>query len=138
MLRSNSKSLGNPFHIVSPEEEKRKAAVGRICRKEGFKSVMEHRVGDGKLIIRSITVSGIRQNFNFRRNSSTIRSLFQFQQIFIAFSVCFLIASLYFFICMFYCLFYLIVPLLYPLLLTVFARTYCYVFSTKTQYEKLF
>jgi len=33
MLRSNSKSLGN--HVVSPEEEKEKAAVGRICRKEG-------------------------------------------------------------------------------------------------------
>jgi len=31
MLRSNSKSLGN--HIVSPEEEKGKAAVGRIFQK---------------------------------------------------------------------------------------------------------
>ena len=31
MLRSNSKSLGN--HVVSLEEKKRKAAVGRICRK---------------------------------------------------------------------------------------------------------
>jgi len=30
-VRSNSKSLGN--HGVSSEEEKRKAAVGRICRK---------------------------------------------------------------------------------------------------------
>jgi len=34
MLRSNSKSLGN--HAVSPEEEERKAAVGRICRKGRF------------------------------------------------------------------------------------------------------
>jgi len=35
MLRSNSKSLGN--RVVSPEEQKGKAAVGMICRKEGFK-----------------------------------------------------------------------------------------------------
>jgi len=56
MLRSNSKSLGN--HVVSPEEEKRKAAVGRICRK-GFKSGIKERVSDGKLIIISTTVSGI-------------------------------------------------------------------------------
>ena len=33
MLRSNSKSVGNLNHVVSPEEKKRKAAVGRICRK---------------------------------------------------------------------------------------------------------
>ena len=58
MLRSNSKSLGN--HVVSPEKEKRKAAVGRICRKKGFKSGMKKRVGDGKLMIISITVSGIK------------------------------------------------------------------------------
>jgi len=39
MLRSNSKSLGN--HVVSPEEEeKRNAAVGRICRKGRFKPGM--------------------------------------------------------------------------------------------------
>jgi len=31
MLRSNSKSRGN--HVVSPEEEKRKAAVERIYKK---------------------------------------------------------------------------------------------------------
>jgi len=37
MLRSNSKSLGNP--VVSPEEEKEKAAVGRICRKGRFLSL---------------------------------------------------------------------------------------------------
>ena len=34
MLRSDSKSLGN--HVVSPEEKKTKAAVGRICRKGRF------------------------------------------------------------------------------------------------------
>jgi len=38
MLRNNSKSLGN--YVVSPEEEK-KAAVGRICRKEGLKPGMK-------------------------------------------------------------------------------------------------
>jgi len=31
MLRSNSKTLGN--HVVSFGEKKRKAAVGRVCRK---------------------------------------------------------------------------------------------------------
>ena len=30
--------------------------MGRICRKEGFKSGMKDRVGDGKLIIISLTV----------------------------------------------------------------------------------
>ena len=34
MLRSNSKSLG--IHVVSPEEEKDNAAVGRIFRKGRF------------------------------------------------------------------------------------------------------
>ena len=57
MLRSNSKSLGN--HVVSPEEEKRNAAVGRICRKGRFKPGMIEWVGDGKLIIISMTVSGV-------------------------------------------------------------------------------
>jgi len=33
--------------------------VGRICRKEGFKSGMKERVGDGKQIIISIAVIGI-------------------------------------------------------------------------------
>ena len=42
MLKSNSKSMEN--HVVSLEEEK-KAAVGRICRKKGFKSGMKERVG---------------------------------------------------------------------------------------------
>ena len=34
MLRSNSKCLAN--HVVSPEEEKGRAAVGRICRNGRF------------------------------------------------------------------------------------------------------
>ena len=48
--RSDSKSLGN--HVVSPE-------VGRICRKEGFKSGMKERVDAEKLMIISVTVRGI-------------------------------------------------------------------------------
>jgi len=68
MLRSNSKSLGN--HVVSPEKEKRKAAVGRICRKKGFKSGMKERVGDGKLMIISITVSGIKMTITQLDNYS--------------------------------------------------------------------
>jgi len=38
---SNRKSLGN--RVVSPEEEKRKAAVRRIAEKAGFKSGMKER-----------------------------------------------------------------------------------------------
>jgi len=38
MRRSNSKSLEN--RVVSLEEEKGRAAVGRICRKKGYKPGM--------------------------------------------------------------------------------------------------
>jgi len=57
--RGNRKGLGN--HVVSPEEEKEwlQLPVGRICRKEGFKSGMKDRVGDEKLIIISVAVRGI-------------------------------------------------------------------------------
>jgi len=35
MLRNNSKQSGG-IHAVNPEEEKGRAAVGRICRKGRF------------------------------------------------------------------------------------------------------
>jgi len=62
MLRSNSKSLGN--HTVSLEEEKERLQCEELAEK-GFKSGMKERVGDGKLIIISMTVSGIDHRIRF-------------------------------------------------------------------------
>ena len=46
-------------------KKKKKAAVERICRKGYFKSGMKERVGDGKLIIISMTVSEINERTRF-------------------------------------------------------------------------
>jgi len=63
MLRSNSTSLGN--HVVSPEEAKERLQWEGFAGKGCFKSGIKERVGDGKLIIISITVSGINDRIRF-------------------------------------------------------------------------
>jgi len=63
MLRSNSKSLES--HVVSPEEEKERLQWEGSAEKDSFKSGMKETLGDGKLIIISVTVRGINNRVRF-------------------------------------------------------------------------
>ena len=62
MLSSNSKSVGN--HVVSPEEEKEMLQWEGFEEKEGLNLEWKSE-GGGKLIIISMTVSGINDRIRF-------------------------------------------------------------------------
>jgi len=49
--------------------------VGRICKKEGFRSGMKERVGDEKLIIISVAVRGINDIWYVSISKTSRRSI---------------------------------------------------------------
>jgi len=61
--KSNSKSLGN--HVVSLEEEKERLRWEGFAEKNVLSLAMKERVGEEKLVIISVTVSGINDHIRF-------------------------------------------------------------------------